>query len=119
MFWLHPDHGGRRTFVVPEEKRTDVSIAIHMLDDAYRGLCECQVLVSGDDLVPAIQMVRQRFPELRTTVYVRQERGTEAPLSSSERPPTVTERSRWIYCRNTQLRVSRMSGGFVEKPAEW
>ena len=96
---------GTRTFVVPEEKRTDVNIAIRMLDDAYRGLCERQVLVSGDsDLVPAIQMVRQRFPEIRTTVYVRQERWTEALLSNSEQPPTVTEHSRWCCCRGRSCR---------------
>ena len=28
---------GDRVFEVPEEKRTDVNIAIHMLDDAYQG----------------------------------------------------------------------------------
>ena len=113
---------GRRTFVVPEEKRTDVSIAIHMLDDAYRGLCECQVLVSGDsDLVPAIQMVRQRFPEIRTTVYVparTRDRGAAVELR------TAAHRNRTLpldLLPKTQLppRVPDGSGGFVEKPAEW
>ena len=61
----------RRVFRVPEEKRTDVNIAIHMLDDAYQGRCDRQVLVSGDsDLVPAIRMVRQRFPQISTHVYI-------------------------------------------------
>ena len=32
----------------PEEKRTDVNIGIHMIDDAHRGRCERQVVVSGD-----------------------------------------------------------------------
>lgn len=56
---------------MPEEKRTDVSISAHMLDDAYQGICDHMVLVSGDsDLVPALRMVRARFPHIRTTVYV-------------------------------------------------
>ncbi len=56
---------------MPEEKRTDVNIAVYMLDDAYQGRCDRIVLVSGDsDLVPAIRMVRARFPSIKTTVYV-------------------------------------------------
>lgn len=62
---------GDRHFRKPEEKRTDVKIALAMLDDAYRDRCDRLVLVSGDsDLVPAIHMVRGRFPEKRVIVYV-------------------------------------------------
>ena len=60
-----------RVFEVPEEKRTDVNIAVHMLDDAYQDRCDVFVLVSGDsDLVPAVRMIRHRFPEKRVIVYV-------------------------------------------------
>ena len=113
---------GTRTFVVPEEKRTDVNIAIRMLDDAYRGLCERQVLVSGDsDLVPAIQMVRQRFPEIRTTVYVPArtlDRGAAVELrTAAHRDRTLP----LVLLPRTQLpaRVPTAAGGFVEKPADW
>ena len=63
------------TFEGPEEKRTDVNVAIHLLDDAYRGRCEQQILASGDsDLAPAVRMVRQRFPGIRTfCVHPRQD----------------------------------------------
>ncbi|MEW5983503.1 MAG: NYN domain-containing protein [Acidobacteriota bacterium] len=61
---------GDRFFESQEEKHTDVNIALHMLDDAYRGKCDISVLVSGDsDLVPAVSMVRSRFPALRVVVY--------------------------------------------------
>lgn len=54
-----------------EEKRTDVNIAIHMLDDGYQGAAEHMVLVSGDsDLVPLLRLVRHRFPSVRITVAV-------------------------------------------------
>src|SRR5687767_12045336 len=33
-------HVGDRFFSVPEEKRTDVNIAIQMLDDAYQNTCD-------------------------------------------------------------------------------
>jgi len=62
---------GTREFQVPEEKRSDVNIAIQMLDDAYAGLADRMILVSGDsDLVPAIHLVKERFPTIKVTVYV-------------------------------------------------
>jgi len=69
----HPDcpMSGNRYFDSQEEKHTDVNIALHMLDDAYRQKCDNQVLISGDsDLVPAVQHVRTRFPMIRVFVYV-------------------------------------------------
>jgi 6-hydroxy-3-succinoylpyridine 3-monooxygenase len=62
---------GSKEFLAPEEKGTDVNIALRMLDDAYQGMCERIVLVSGDsDLVPTVKLVKQRFPNIKITVYV-------------------------------------------------
>lgn len=62
---------GNRFFETREEKHTDVNIAVYMLDDAYQGMCDQIVLVSGDsDLVPAVRMTRNRFPMKRVFVYV-------------------------------------------------
>ena len=62
---------GPREFRAPEEKGTDVKIALQMLDDAYQNACDRIILVSGDsDLVPAIELIKTRFPEKRITVYV-------------------------------------------------
>lgn len=78
---------GRRPFDVPEEKRTDVNIAVYMLDDAYQDACDNVVLVSGDsDLVPAVRMIRTRFPNKQITVYVptrNPTRGAAVELRSS------------------------------------
>lgn len=47
-----------------EEKETDVSIGIHLLDDAYKGQYEKAYLVTRDsDLMPAVRMVRAEFPQ--------------------------------------------------------
>jgi hypothetical protein len=46
-----------------EEKETDVSIGIHLLNDAYKGRYEKAYLVTRDsDLMPAVRMVRAEFP---------------------------------------------------------
>lgn len=51
--------------VRPEEKQTDVNVAIHMVADAYEDNCDQQVLVSNDsDYVPSVQMVREKFPSM-------------------------------------------------------
>lgn len=60
-----------RSFYKWEEKRTDVAIAIEMLDDAYQDNCDQIVLVSGDsDLVPPVSRTKQRFPNMKIIVYV-------------------------------------------------
>jgi uncharacterized LabA/DUF88 family protein len=65
------DKVGNRTFPSLEEKRTDVAIGVHMIDDAYRDLCDVLIVVSGDsDLVPAVDMVRTRFTAKEVSVYV-------------------------------------------------
>jgi uncharacterized LabA/DUF88 family protein len=61
----------RRFFKTQEEKRTDVNIALHMLDDIYQGACSRIVLISGDsDLVPAIELVTARLSSVKVNVYI-------------------------------------------------
>ncbi len=46
-------------FFKSEEKGSDVNLAAHLLRDAYRGDCECAIVVSNDsDLLSPIRMVR-------------------------------------------------------------
>jgi uncharacterized LabA/DUF88 family protein len=60
-----------RRFNTREEKRTDVNIALHMLDDMHQGNCDSFVLISGDsDLVPAIDLVLDRMPTAKVSVYI-------------------------------------------------
>jgi uncharacterized LabA/DUF88 family protein len=47
-----------------EEKETDVSIGIALLNDAYKEKYQRALLLTRDsDLVPAVKMVRQEFPQ--------------------------------------------------------
>ncbi|MBS3966597.1 MAG: NYN domain-containing protein [Truepera sp.] len=113
---------GVREFRAPEEKGTDVKIALQMLDDAYQGSCDRMVLVSGDeDLLPAVELIKQRFPHLSMTVYVpardpRRAAATRlrkasdkhktlplALLSAAQFPPTITT----------------PSGETIQKPTSW
>jgi uncharacterized LabA/DUF88 family protein len=52
------------TWVAHEEKETDVSIGITMLNDAYKGRYDRAYLVTRDsDLMPAVKMIRAEFPK--------------------------------------------------------
>ncbi|MFW6068100.1 MAG: NYN domain-containing protein, partial [Chloroflexota bacterium] len=58
--WLKPIAGGKRVGVWKrEEKGTDVNLAVHMLDDAWRNAYDGVAVVSNDsDLLTAIRMVK-------------------------------------------------------------
>lgn len=113
---------GNRFFQMPEEKHTDVNLALHMLDDAYQGRCENLILVSGDsDLVPALRMVKTRFPALRLILYV--------PANNPVRGAAVELRSVADKHRSLPLillprcqfpaQISDGAGGFINKPPTW
>jgi len=53
----------------PEEKQTDVNIALHMLSDAIDQRCQQQVLFSNDsDYAPILSMIKERDPTIRLGV---------------------------------------------------
>ena len=52
------------TYKKAEEKKTDVNIAVRLLDDAYDDHFDTAMVISADsDLTPAIESVRRRFPQ--------------------------------------------------------
>ncbi|MBI5707069.1 MAG: NYN domain-containing protein [Armatimonadetes bacterium] len=58
------DYKGPRDYPGFEEKHTDVSIAIAIVDDTHRGLYDKLIVVTGDtDIVPAIALAKKRRPE--------------------------------------------------------
>jgi hypothetical protein len=113
---------GRRFFKSQEEKRTDVNIAVSMLDDAYQDLCDNLVLVSGDsDLVPAIRTIKDRFHNKRVIVYV--------PAQHPQRGHAVELRGCADINRDLPLNLLKPcqfanplpdgNGGFIAKPTAW
>jgi uncharacterized LabA/DUF88 family protein len=54
----------------PEEKKTDVNIAIRMIGDCVQDKTDVLVLVSGDsDLVPPIEFIQNNYPDKKIRVY--------------------------------------------------
>jgi len=54
----------------PEEKKTDVNLAIRMIGDCVKDKTDIIVLVSGDsDLLPPLEFIRQNYPQKKIRVY--------------------------------------------------
>lgn len=54
-----------------EEKLTDVSIAVTIIDDVYFNGIEQIVICSSDtDLIPALSLIRKRFPKVKIGVVI-------------------------------------------------
>ncbi|MDZ4849421.1 MAG: NYN domain-containing protein [Pirellulaceae bacterium] len=113
---------GDRRFKVAEEKRTDVNIAVQLLDDAYQNVSEKIVLVSGDsDLVPALQMIRLRFTQKKIAVYVPAidpVRGAAVELRSVAHANRTLPNNLLAHSQFPSS-ISDGSGGLITKPAGW
>jgi len=115
-------HAGSRAFHQSEEKRTDVNIAIHMLDDAYQDSCDRMILVTGDsDLVPAVSRVRHRFPKKKVIVYVPSRepvrgQATELRFAATHHKTLPNELLRRCHFPST---INAPDGSVITKPPHW
>jgi len=113
---------GSRIFNVPEEKRTDVNIAVHMITDAFNNNCDRFVIVSGDsDLVPAVRTVKTLTKNKTIMVYVpanNEMRGAARELrkaSDKHRtlPNALLSKVQFPEC------IPDGKGGYINKPSTW
>lgn len=113
---------GIKEFTMSQEKRTDVNIAVHMLDDAYKGLADNLVLVSGDsDLVPALTMVRQRFPDIQLYVYVPSQNPNMGTSIELREAAHVEKRLPLDLLKHSQFpaKIEDGGGGDILRPLTW
>ena len=62
-------HSCGHTWTKSEEKKTDVNIAVRMLEDAYDDRFDTAIVISGDsDLATPVETIRRRFPHKRVLV---------------------------------------------------
>lgn len=115
-------YSGSRFYLGTEEKRTDVAIAVTLLDDAYQDKADRFVIISGDsDLVPAVNLLKHRFPAKQVFVYV--------PTRDPTRGAAVELRSAADKNRSLPMELIHRSqfpqempdghGGMIRKPADW
>lgn len=101
------------------EKKTDVSIATQMLIDAYEDNCEHFLVVSGDsDLVPAVEAIRNRFPNKEVSMFFPPNRYTRELHQKANRGNTISKRQ--LEAAQLPPTVSRKRDGYALKcPDKW
>jgi uncharacterized LabA/DUF88 family protein len=100
-----------------EEKGSDVNLALHVLNDAWRDACDCAVIVSNDsDLLPSLQMVKEQHRKIIGLVM------PGAPV----RKPSVQLRRYADFVRPMRAGTLASSqlpdpipGTSIRKPATW
>lgn len=110
-----------KTFKIPEEKKTDVSIAVSMTDDAFNQRCERMVLVSGDtDLVPALQLIKRCHPSIEIIIYIP---STDEKRGAARELREIADKDRTLPLKllgKAQF-DEKLKGpdGLIQKPSDW
>jgi len=104
--------------MVPNEKMTDVNIAVEMLADAYEGLFDVALLMSADsDLTAPLLAIKRLFPEKRVIVAFPPNRHSFELEKQAHASLTV---GRANLAKSVFPEEVQKSGGFIlRKPAEW
>ncbi len=103
---------------VPEEKKTDVNIATHMMTDAFQDCFDIAMVISGDsDLVPPVEMIRMHLPDKRIVVAF-------PPGRQSHDLQRAADSCFWInqkHLRISQLPnpVAKANGHLLYRPSTW
>lgn len=101
----------------PEEKMTDVNIAMELLTDAFQDAYDTALLFSADsDLVGPIQKVKLLFPHKRVVVVFPPDRHSAA----LKRITTYTFLGRNVLLRSVfPDEVVKPNGFILHRPARW
>lgn len=101
-----------------EEKQTDVNIALTMLQRAYDDCYDAAFLISGDnDLVPAVRMIRTRFPGKEVHVILPLGRRAKELRQAATRSYQIS-RDALIHSILPDP-YHHSSGSLINKPPEW
>ena len=106
------------TWPKPEEKMTDVNIAVQLLIDAYEDRFDTAIIVSGDsDLTTPVQVVRQRFPRKRMLIaFPPARRSHELQAAANAAFVIGKDKLRKNLLPDT---ITTPSGHVLRRPDEW
>ena len=102
----------------PNEKMTDVNIAVQLLQDAFQDNFDTAVLVSGDsDLIPPVLAIRNLFPKKKVIVAFPPRRHNRS-LHQHASASFIIGRKK---LKDSQLPdvIIKSDGYVLTRPAEW
>ena len=102
----------------PEEKGSDVNLALHMLNDAVNDEYDCAIMVSNDtDLCQALEMTRKREKLAGVVFPINGRRRAAKSLKNCADFYLQTNNAMLAFCQMPD-RVPAQ-GGFLRKPDSW
>lgn len=103
---------------VPEEKMTDVNIAVEMMSDALQDNFDAALLISADsDLTPPVEKIKKLFPNKRVVAAFPPARNSQRLASAADAQFTI---GRGRLARSLLPKTIKKSNGFlIKRPAEW
>jgi uncharacterized LabA/DUF88 family protein len=106
------------TLMVPEEKMTDVNIAVDLLKDAFEDRFDTALLISGDsDLTGPIGTIRRLFPNKRVVVAFPPQRSSKDLRDIADASFQIGR----VKLAASQLpnQVESARGFIIHRPQEW
>ena len=107
-----------RWFAMPEEKQTDVNIAVRLCLEAGNDSFDTALLVTGDtDLLPVVNAMHDQFPGKRVGVFIPPHRGSKELVDAA----AFHVRMKHRHLATCQLpdEVVLRDGSTVKRPASW
>ena len=106
------------TWDIPDEKMTDVNIAVHLLSDAFDERLDKALLVSGDgDLAGVIDKVRTMNPPINITVAFPPKRSAAVLKKAADSCFTIGRRT--IAKSQFSKNVIKSDGYVLSRPKTW
>jgi uncharacterized LabA/DUF88 family protein len=103
---------------VPNEKMTDVNIAVEILKDAYQDAFDVALLISADsDLVPPVNAVKELFPSKRVVVASPPGRYSVGLANSASRSFVISRRN--IAKSLLPEEIKKADGYVLRRPSLW
>lgn len=101
-----------------EEKGSDVNLAIHALNDAWRDMYDCAVIVSNDsDLAESLRLIKEQNKKMIGVIY---------PSTNQNRPPSKALTKHADFTKSifkSTLKACQLPdqipGTTISKPADW
>lgn len=103
-----------------EEKKTDVNIAIHLLEDVMMGNCDGVVLISADsDLAPPLEAIKRMHPKFPVMVLFPPKRRSYS-LQAIADSTFYLQQKRNIFNQSLLADPFLLPNGVrINKPANW
>ena len=109
-----------KNFDVPEEKKTDVNIATHLISDFIHNECDVSILVSGDsDLTPPIEFIKNHKKNHIITVFFPPNRqGQHLKSIAHNNLYLIKYKQRFKECQFPD-KFELPSGYILNRPEKW